>query len=227
MPHMTYETLDDLLISLGGISPRRVLFDPLPGTATVKDVLRYRDGPRRRLVELVDGILVEKPMGFSESLVGSELNYRLTKHLKENGNPGVVTGADGTIKLLRKLVRLPDIAFVSWDRLPNREVPAAKVPEVVPNLAVEVLSKGNTSREMERKLKEYFLAGVELVWFVDPDTRTVTAFTSPDEAETLSEKGTLTGGAVLPGFAVPVAELFACLPPKPKKSPAKGKRKKA
>lgn len=218
MPRPTYDTMNDLLVSLGGISPRRVLFDPTPGTATVKDVIRHRNGPRRRLVELVDGVLVEKTMGFAESQVGSEVNYLLTRYTKEHGNPGVVTGADGSIKVLRKLVRIPDVAFVSWDRLPNGQVPLAKVPEVVPNLAVEVLSEGNTRREMDRKLKEYFLAGVDLVWYVDPDERTVRVFTSPDDVATLTEKDTLTGGAVLPGFAVPVADLFASLPPKPKKA---------
>jgi Uma2 family endonuclease len=226
MPQVSDDTLEDLLERLGGISPRRVLFDPPPGTATVKDVIRHRDGPRRRLVELVDGTLVEKAMGYSESMVASKLVRLLGTFAEDVHKLGVVTGPDGTIKVLQKLVRIPDVAFVAWDRFPNRQVPSAKVPEVVPNLAVEVLSEGNTRREMERKLKEYFLAGVELVWFVDPEERTVTVYTSPDESETLSEKGTLSGGAVLPGFAVPVAELFASLPPKPKKAgPAKKGKK--
>lgn len=226
MPRLTYDTLDDLLVSLGGISPRRVLFDPTPGTATVKDVIRHVDAADKRLVELVDGTLVEKPMGFSESLVGNELSYHLMKFITEDGRPGLLTGADGTIKLLKKLVRIPDIAFVSWDRLPNRQAPLDRVPEVVPNLAVEILSKGNTAGEMQRKLKEYFLAGVELVWFVDPDRRTVTVYTSPDHPARLTEADTLTGGAVLPGFAVKVADLFASLPKAPKKPAAKPKRKK-
>lgn len=223
---MTFDTMEDILARLGGISPRRVLFDPPPGTATVKDVIRHRDGPRRRLVELVDGTLVEKPMGFAESLVAAEISRRIGNHVADAGNLGVVTGADGTIRVLQKLVRIPDVAFVAWDRLPNRQVPLAKVPEVVPNLAVEVLSEGNTRREMERKLKEYFLAGVELVWFVDPEERTVTVFTSPDESDTLTAKHTLTGDPVLPGFIVPVIDLFASLPPKPKKPAGKPKRKK-
>lgn len=226
MPRMTYDTLDDLLVSLGGISPRRVLFDPMPGTATVKDVIRHRDSPRRRLVELVDGTLVEKPMGYSESLVAQKLGRLLGTFAEDTHKLGVVSGEGGTIKFLGKLVRIPDVAFVAWDRLPNRQVPLAKVPEIVPNLAVEVLSEGNTVEEMERKLKEYFLAGVDLVWFVDPETRTVRVFTSPDDATTLTAKDTLTGDPVLPGFAVPVADLFASLPPPAKKPAPKPKRKK-
>lgn len=138
----------------------------------------------------------------------------------------MVTGADGTIRVLEKFVRIPDIAYASWDRLPNRRVPVAKVPEVVPNLCVEVLSESNTPAEMSRKLKEYIVAGVDLVWFVDPDTRTVEVFTAPGEWKKLSAKDTLTGGAVLPGFTVLVAELFAGLPPvkKPSTKP-KGKKR--
>ena len=224
MPQVSDDTLEDVLERLGGISPRRVLFDPPPGTATVKDVIRHRDGPRRRLVELIDGTLVEKTMGYRESMMASKLGRLLGTFAEDVHKLGVVTGPDGTIKLLRKLVRIPDVAFASWDRFPNRRVPEDRVPEVVPNLAVEVLSKGNTVLEMERKLKEYFLAGVDLVWFVNLEARAVRVFTSPDASTLLGETDTLTGGAVLPGFAVPVADLFAALPPVPK--PARKPKKK-
>jgi Uma2 family endonuclease len=102
------------------------------------------------------------------------------------------------------------------------------VPDLAPDLAVEVLSESNTPAEMERKLKEYFLSEVQLVWFVDPKARTVTVYTSPDEATTLSAKDALTGGDLLPGFAVKVADLFAQLPadaPAPKAAKPKPAKK--
>lgn len=201
-----------LLKRLGGISPRRICMKPLPGTATVDDVIRMEE-KYNRLFELVDATLVEKVMGLRESLVAGEVSYAVKKYVKENGNPGVVSVADGTIKLLGTLVCIPDVTFIAWDRFPNRQVPEAKVPEVVPNLAVEVLSQSNTVLEMERKLKEYFLTGVDLVWFVDLETRTVKVFTSPDDWTQLTAADTLTGGTVLPGFTIPVADLFATLPP--------------
>jgi Uma2 family endonuclease len=225
MARVTFDTLDDLLESLGGIPGRRILFDPPPGTATIKDVIRHVDGPKKRLVELIDGTLVEKPMGFAESMVAAKVIFHLSKYVVENGEPGVVTGADGTIRVLAKFVRIPDVAYTSWERMPNRRVPQAKVPEVVPNLCVEVLSEGNTVAEMARKLKEYFVAGVDLVWFIDPDERQVRVFTSPDDVKTLGVKDTLTGGTVLPGFAVPVVELFAGLPAVKKATKPKGKKK--
>jgi Uma2 family endonuclease len=204
--------MSKLLKRLGGISPRRICMKPEPGTATVADVIRMEE-KYNRLFELVEGTLVEKVMGLRESLVAQKLGRVLGTFAEDTHKLGVVSGADGTIKLLGALVRIPDVAFIAWDRLPNRQVPAAKVPEVVPNLAVEVLSRGNTVLEMERKLKEYFLAGVDLVWFVDVASRTVRVFTSPDDFTQLTSADTLTGGAVLPGFTVPVADLFATLPP--------------
>lgn len=226
MASVTFDTLDDLLESLGAISPRRIVFDPPPGTATIKDVIRHVDGDRKRLVELIDGTLVEKPMEFADSMFATELSRRIGNHLVANGRPGVLTGEAGTIRVLEKFVRIPDIAYTSWERMPNRRVPQAKVPEVVPNLCVEVLSEGNTVAEMARKLKEYFVAGVDLVWFIDPDERKVRVFTSPDDVTTLGMKDTLTGGTVLPGFAVPVAELFAGLPAVKKVSTKPKKKRK-
>src|SRR5205823_3751976 len=100
------------------------------------------------------------------------------------------------------------------------------VASLVPDLACEVLSKGNTPREMERKLKEYFLAGVRLVWFVDPRARTVRTFTAPDASTTLTEADVLSGGDVLPGLSLPVKTIFENLGPEPEqKTPSTGKAK--
>ena len=225
MASVTFDNVDDLVESLGGIPGRRILFDPPPGTATIKDVIRHVEGPKKRLVELIDGTLVEKPMGFAESRVAAKLIVQLGRHVEDIGEPGIITGADGTIRVLEKFVRIPDVAYTTWERMPNGQIPVAKVPEVVPNLCVEVLSEGNTAAEMARKLKEYFVAGVDLVWFIDPDERKVRVFTSPDDVKTLGAKDTLTGGAVLPGFAVPVAEMFAGLPAVKKATKPKGKKK--
>ena len=85
------------------------------------------------------------------------------------------------------------------------------MPSIPPNLAVEVLSKSNTDREMSRKLEDYFEAGVELVWFVDAVARTIRVFTSPEKFTTIKGAQTLSGGTVLPGFKVKVAEIFAKL----------------
>jgi Uma2 family endonuclease len=217
-----YETMGDLLRQLGGISPRRVRLHPAPGTATERDVLRFIEHSHR-LYELVDGVLVEKVMGYLESTLTCDLIKLLGLFLDQH-DLGFLAGADGAVRLMPRLVRIPDISFVSWAQLPTRERPSDPLPELAPDLAVEVLSKGNTRREMRRKLKEYFLSGVRVVWFVDPAKRTVQVFTAPDQSRTLTEKDTLDSGDLLPGLALPVRKLFAGLPA-PKRERG-GRRKK-
>ncbi|NLF06544.1 MAG: Uma2 family endonuclease, partial [Pirellulaceae bacterium] len=79
---------------------------------------------------------------------------------------------------------------------------------------VEIISRGNTRQEMERKLRDYFAAGTRLVWYVYHEPkREVRVYASPEEYTTVGENETLDGGAVLPGFQLPLAELFA--EPKP------------
>jgi Uma2 family endonuclease len=78
---------------------------------------------------------------------------------------------------------------------------------------VEVLSPGNTDLEMQGKLDDYFRTGTRLVWFVDPRTRTVDVYTAPDQSVRLTEANTLDGGTLLPGFRLPLRELFAELDP--------------
>ena len=80
--------------------------------------------------------------------------------------------------------------------------------------------------EMKRKIGEYFTAGVRLVWLVFPKTRAVRVYTSPKDVEALAEADTLTGGDVLPGFALPLAKLFEKLPDEPKRKRAKPKKRK-
>jgi Uma2 family endonuclease len=220
----TFETLGDVLHSLGDIAPERVRLDPKPGTATERDLLRAMKNTDR-LYELVDGTLVEKVMGYNQGGLGMDIGRLLGKFLDEH-DLGDLLGADTTMRLMPKLVRLPDVTFVRWERYPNGQRPTEPIPDVVPDLAVEVLSESNTRAEMQRKLKEYFLAGVSLVWLVDPDTRTVAVCTSPDQRVTLTEEETLDGGDVLPGLRLPVRAVFARTPRiPPRRRPKKAARR--
>ena len=203
------ETFADLLHRLGDISPARIRLRPAPGTATVKDVVRI-ERRENRLYELVDGVLVEKTMGFTESRIAILLASALQQFI-EADDLGVVTGPDGMIRLPENLVRMPDVAFASWSRFPNAQIPTEPVPQIVPDLAIEVLSAGNTEGEMSRKLREYFRAGVPLVWFIDPKTESATVYLSPTQAKRVPANGTLDGGNVLPGFKMSLKGLFAKL----------------
>jgi Uma2 family endonuclease len=213
--------MDDLLERLGGISPRRVLLRPQPGKATEADLLRVLQ-KTDRLFELVDGTLVEKVVGYGEGGLAADIIRLLGKFLDQH-DLGDLVGPDATMRLMPKLVRIPDVSFVLWDKLPQRQRPEKAVPDLVPDLAIEVLSKGNTPAEMQRKLKEYFLAGVRLVWLVDPDRRSVEVFTTPDAGTVFTEEQALDGGEVLPGLHLSVRDVFARVPRLPA-GPAKTKK---
>jgi Uma2 family endonuclease len=200
-------TVGELLKRLGGIPASRVRMRPIPGTATEDDLLRALDH-EDRLCELVEGTLVEKPMGYEESQVALRIGTALNIHVRPR-RLGIVTGADGTIKLFEGLVRIPDVAFASWDRFPGRRRPKVPIPHLAPDLVVEVLSRSNTRSEMKRKLEEYFGAGVRRVWMVDPRKRTVRVHTSVDQSVLLKEGQSLDGGDILPGFSLSLKELFA------------------
>ena len=112
------------------------------------------------------------------------------------------------MQILADQVRFPDVAFIAYDRIPEGADPATPIPNWIPSLAVEVLSAGNTKAEMARKLRDYFEAGVELVWYVDPTDRTVRVYHSPEAVTTLSEADDLDGEQLLPGFRLSIRDWF-------------------
>jgi Uma2 family endonuclease len=200
------KTLADLRKRLGGIPLDRIWFRPAPGTATEKDVIEAEER-ENRLCELVDGTLVEKAMGFEESRLAAELIY-LVKSFLAHHDLGVCVGADGMMRIAPGLVRIPDVSFITWDRLPGRESPQNPIPDLAPDLAVEVLSDGNTKAEMARKVREYFDAGVILVWLIDPKKRTAQVFSTVDKPLLVRDDQSLDGGEVLPGFVLPLADFL-------------------
>jgi len=202
-------SLEDRICDLGGIDASRVRSIPAPGSATIADLIRAstEDG---RIYELIDNTLVEKASGWQESLLAMVLGHWLGNFL-DNHNLGVVTGPDGMSRLFGNTVRGPDVAFVSWSRLPGGRLPTDPIPDLVPDFVIEVLSISNTRSEMARQRREYFQAGVRLVWMIDPRRRTVAVFTSPETVKIVDEDGCLDGGDVLPGWHVDLASLFATL----------------
>ncbi len=203
----SWVTIQDLIEQLGDIPPRRILAKPFPGTATEEDLL---DAERlhHSLFELVDGVLVEKGIGYQESVLAFAIGAYLRAFVLPP-NLGVVSGADGMIRLFPGLVRAPDVAYASWNRFPDRKFPKSPIPTLVPDLAVEVLSESNTRKEMERKRGEYFGQGILLVWEVDPRRRTVTVYKPDGSLIELDESDRLDGGEVLPGFSLELRDLFA------------------
>ena len=180
-------TVADLQRRFGPIPFGRIRQHPAPGTATEDDVLWLNDH-EDRLYELVDGILVEKTVGLEESWIAAILITLMNSHVRPR-NLGFVTGADGMYRLTMGKVRIPDVAYVSWKRLPDGRFPEEPIPDLVPDLAVEVISTSNTRKEMDEKLKDYFERGVRLVWFVRPRSRTIDVYTSADSFKRLDGFG--------------------------------------
>ncbi|CAA9383270.1 MAG: hypothetical protein AVDCRST_MAG64-804 [uncultured Phycisphaerae bacterium] len=209
-PHR-FRNAAEWLRSLGGVPLERVIFDPWPGTATEADLLRLVEGDR--LCELIDGTLVKKPAGLIASAVAMNLAAGLGYFVKRN-NLGVVSGADSTLRMAATgRIRLPDLCFFARARLPNGVLPPVPVPTLAPDLAVEVLSEGNTTAEFDQKLREYFQSGTRLAWVIDPVPRTVAVYHAPGEpVRVLNENDVLDGEQVVPGFTMPVGDLFSNIP---------------
>jgi Uma2 family endonuclease len=208
VPSAKYANGAEWLHALGDVPPERIVMDPPPGTATEQDVLRIVEAGDR-LVELVDGTLVEKPVGHEESQIAANLVFFLISWVRPR-KLGAVTGEAATHRMKRGRVRLPDVAFTSAARMAALPKPRPKIPAIAPDLAVEVLSESNTAAEIKQKLVEYFESGTRLAWIIDPATRSVAVYhaASPGPARVLVETDTLEGESVLPGFSVAVSELF-------------------
>jgi Uma2 family endonuclease len=201
-----YCNFAEWLHDLGDIPLERIIMDPWLGTATEADLLRKVE-VEKQLCELVDGTLIEKPMGYLESRIAAALIEFLGAFVRRH-KLGHVTGEAGLMRLSRGLVRIPDVAFVSFERFPNGKIPRAPIPSLAPDLAVEILSKSNTAREMKRKVKEYFAAGSRAVWLIDADQRTARVYETATRATEISRSGVLSGGTVVPGFSLSMRKLF-------------------
>jgi Uma2 family endonuclease len=200
-------TIADVRARLAGFSASRIRTYPAPGTATEKDLLEA-EARSDRICELIDGTLVEKIMASYESMLAAALIHFIYLYLDTN-DLGTVAAGDGLLKILPGQIRAPDVSFIRWERLPGRRSPKPAIYAVAPDLAVEILSKGNTAREMKRKLRDYFQAGVTLVWYIKPKTRTARIYTAQHKWAEIDSDGSLEGGEVLPGFVLPLAQLFA------------------
>lgn len=167
---------------------------------------RYAAAPENaeRLLELIDGEVVEVVSNGKSSALGSLMNVYLGGYVLQN-RLGFTTGADGGYKIGNERY-IPDCAFVSRAKLakPTSEAYIS----VPPDLAVEVLSPSNTPDEIAIKVDNYLRAGV-VVWVVNPDLQRVTVHRPDAPPKTYGLSDTLDGGAVLPGFTLAVKDIFA------------------
>jgi Uma2 family endonuclease len=180
---------------------------PTPTLATADELFMVPDDGYR--YELVKGELRRMPPAGSEyGAVIMNLGGPLHQFVKTN-SLGVVFGAETGFKIASDpdTVRAPDLAFIRRKRIPEAGLPRGFWPGA-PDLAVEVVSPGDTYTEVEEKVNDWLDAGTRMVLVLNPRARTATVYTSQTDVLRLIESDTLDGGEVMPGFTYRVAELF-------------------
>jgi Uma2 family endonuclease len=166
------------------------------------------------LYEVVDGQIVEKSMGAYEAQLARLLLFELCTFLKGHELGTAEIELLFLIDKARGLKRRPDVAFVSRERWPiGRRAPHADAWDVIPDLAVEVVSPSNSASDVMRKRGQYLRAGVRQVWVVYPMEQEVLIFDGSKTARLLEREDDLEGGEVLPGFRLALSTLFDDEPP--------------
>jgi len=172
--------------------------------ATEEDLLQTpRDGQK---YELVDGQIRVSPAGFRHGRICMLLATRLCTFVEER-RLGYVFDSSTGFRLPGGNVRLPDVAFVAKGRLADEQVPEG-FGDLAPDLAVEVLSPSDRSRDILDKVGEYLQAGVPLVWVIDPTRRTAAVYKSLTDVRRLGPEDSLDGEDVLPGFRCRLADVI-------------------
>lgn len=166
----------------------------------LQELSEYRD----KIIELIDGELVEKMASFEPSRIASRINYYLTGFTLQT-DLGYVTGADGGYIMPNGDVLIPDVAYISKERMPAEPQREAPVP---PDLAVEVKSPTDSKRQMRKKAERYLENGARMVWLVFPDEQVFEVYVADEDVQVFGLDAVIEGGVVLPGFALPVRSVF-------------------
>lgn len=162
------------------------------------------------LYEIVDGERVElPPMGVPENIIAFDLAAAIKEHATPSKLGRAITETLFRLRERPNLQRRPDAAFVSYERWPkNRAIERSNAWDVIPDLVVEVVSPTNLAEEIPTKVREYFEAGVRRAWVIYVHESLVYEYDSPRSIRVLGREDTLDGGQVIPGFRLPLVELF-------------------
>lgn len=181
-----------------------IVAEPLP---VVEPALETDDNR----YEIIDGRRVElPPMSLYANWISFEIASEIRSFAKANNLGIALTEALFHLALTIDRNRRPDVAFVSYERWPKERGISLRVNawDVVPDLAIEVVSPTDLVEELMEKLEEYFQAGVRLVWVIYPKQRLLFIYDSLTTVRGLTHTDEVDGGAVLPGFRLSLASLF-------------------
>jgi Uma2 family endonuclease len=174
---------------------------------TPEELLEITDRP---MPELIDGQLVERtPMGRKADAVAARI-LRLVGHHVDLHRLGVVNGAEGSYQIFPdapKKVRIPDVSFARWEKLPEQGVEEGH-GKIAPDLVVEVISPNDLAVKVAAKVRDFLSAGVSQVWVANPDTCEILVYRFDGSVALLRSGDVLDGGDILPGFQCLVSDLF-------------------
>ncbi|MBW4436666.1 MAG: Uma2 family endonuclease [Pleurocapsa minor GSE-CHR-MK-17-07R] len=158
-----------------------------------------------RLFELIEGKFVEKMASFSSSKVALRIGQKLLNYLDQN-EIGFATAADGGYIMPDGNILMPDVGYISRERMP--EPPVREVP-MPPDLAVEVKSPTDSTWKLRAKVDKYLAHGTRLVWIIFPDEQRAEVYAADaEDLVAVGAEGVLDGGVVLPGFSLPMKDIF-------------------
>ncbi|MFZ1932397.1 MAG: Uma2 family endonuclease [Thermoguttaceae bacterium] len=164
--------------------------------------------PGHEHFDLVEGELVPmSPPGFDHGCIVGEVYAALREFVRATRLGSVAVEAGFVVSHDPDTVRTPDVAFVRAERVPPGGVRAFF--DGAPDLAVEVISPSDRASEVIAKAGDWLRFGCAAVWVVDPETKTVTVYSHRPQTLFLSANDTLVCEELLPGFSLPVSELFA------------------
>jgi Uma2 family endonuclease len=158
-----------------------------------------------RILELVEGGIIEKMPSFVPSEIALNIGSFIKQYVREH-HTGYVTAADGGYIMSGSDVFVPDVGYITRERLPQKPMREAPVP---PDMAVEVKSPTDRKRDMRVKAEKYLAYGTRLVWLVFPEEQAVEVYTPDEDVKTIGIGGVLDGGDILPGFTLTVRDIFA------------------
>ncbi len=164
-----------------------------------------KDGYKR---EVIEGELIMSPAGFDHEWLGARLITRMTMHVEQQAL-GVVCGSSLGCWMANGDVLCPDVSFISRARLASTRLAPRKFFRGAPDLVVEIMSPFDTLGKVRKKMEDYFSSGARLAWVLNPPEKSVLVYRGPAADRLLRVTDSLDGEDVLPGFRLPLAELFA------------------
>lgn len=164
-----------------------------------------QDGNKR---EVIQGDLVVSPAGIEHEDIGVRLILALGAFVKAH-KLGIVVGSSAGYWMKNRDFVSPDVSFIAKGRLQGQKRPPKKFLDGAPDLAIEVLSPSDTVEALHDKIVDYFNNGCRLVWVINPEERVALVYHSAQPDQLLRAEDRLSGEDVVPGFSLPVNELFA------------------